>query len=227
MMSTAFRANSIANEQDLFAELEKSVKADQTLAIEYDVETIFSSWSNQAGFPLVVVNRNYENGQITLSQERYLAVNATTASPSLWWIPINLATASAANFDVTAAAFWFGTRTHSFTDASVGQSDWLLLNKRQTGYYRVKYDAENYQRLAAQLVNNFSEIDIVSRSNLIDDAFDLARVERLEYDVVLELSKYLEHELEFVPWSSFFRGLELVNRLYAGSDRFEKFKVLQ
>lgn len=157
---------------------------------------------------MVVVTRSYESGELNLYQERYLTINGTTPNTSVWWIPINYASTSSADFIATSATSWFSTKTHSFKDESIQKTDWFLLNKRQTGYYRVKYDAENYKLLANQLVRNFSAIHLVSRSNLIDDAFDLARVERLEYDVVLDLTKYLEHEVEYTfPGRQFFVDL--------------------
>lgn len=187
--------------------------------------TIFKSWTRQAGFPLVTVERNYENGDIILAQERYLSVNESSPSTSLWWIPINYASASVADFDSTNATSWFSTPTYTLNDVTIRNSDWIVINKRQTGYYRVKYDLENYRLLSMQLLQNDTRIHLTTRSQLIDDAFDFARVERLHYDVVLDLMKYMENELEYLPWASAFNGLSLINRLYAGSAKFDKFAV--
>lgn len=187
--------------------------------------TIFSSWTRQAGFPIVTVNRFYEDRSFILNQERYFTVNQTTTSTSQWWIPYNYATASSHEFEFTNATSWFSTLTERVTDPNILPTDWLLLNKRQTGYYRVKYDLQNYKLLAEQLQNDLDVIHLTSRSQLIDDAFDFARTERLGYDVVFDLLKYLEHEVEYVPWASTIRGLTYVDRLLAGSVEYERFTV--
>lgn len=221
------RANSDATEEDLFAALQTAVNADGTLDAQYKVATIFSSWTRQAGFPLVTVERNYVTGDITLSQERYFAVNQTGPDPSLWWIPFNYAIGSAPDFGSTAATRWFSARSEKIDNLQTAlDTDWLLVNIRQTGYYRVKYDLHNYKLLSEQLVKNHSAIHLTSRSQLIDDAFELARSERLGYSVVFDLIEYLEHELEYVPWASAFRGLDLVDRLYAGNaTKYDQFNV--
>lgn len=213
------------SESELFSALEEVVKKDGTLREDHDVATIFSTWSRQAGFPLVTVERNYANADIRFSQERYLNINGTSVDPSIWWIPINYAFASEPDFKDTAATGWFRVRSHVINDPGVGSTDWFLLNKRQTGYYRVKYDLRNYRLLADQLDRDFEVIHLTSRSQLIDDAFDLARYERLTYDVAFDLIKYMVNEVEFVPWVSAFRGLQVVDRLLAGSPIHQEFKV--
>ncbi|GAV01256.1 hypothetical protein RvY_11995-2, partial [Ramazzottius varieornatus] len=57
------------------------------------------------------------------------------------------------------------------------QRNFIVANVQQTGFYRVNYDGENWKRISEFLSNpvqvNF--IDEVSRGQLIDDAFNLAR----------------------------------------------------
>lgn len=220
-----FRDNSAADEDDLFEELEKAVKADLTLDSRFNVPTIFASWTHQAGFPLVTVERNYINGDIVLTQERYLSEQTGTPSTSLWWIPYNFASSSVADFNATAATAWISSRSETINLPSTLNTDWFLLNKRQTGYYRVIYDLQNYKLLTEQLRTDLNRIHLTSRSQLIDDAFDFARTERLGYDVVFDLVQYLEHELEYVPWASALRGFELVDRLYSGSKSYQLLQV--
>lgn len=225
MLTYFLRENSAAVEDDLFEELEKAVKADHTLDSRFDVPTIFASWTHQAGFPLVTVDRNYINGDIVLTQERYSNIASGSTSPSLWWIPYNFASASEPDFNSTTATAWISSRSETINNPSTLNTDWFLVNKKQTGFYRVIYDLQNYKLLADQLQKDFEVIHLTSRSQLIDDAFDFARTERLGYDVVFDLIKYLEHEVEYVPWASTFRGLELVDRLFAGSSSYHLLQV--
>ena len=38
--------------------------------------------------------------------------------------------------------------------AGIGESDWYLANIKQYGYYRINYDATNWERLTTQLNDN-------------------------------------------------------------------------
>lgn len=186
------------------------------------------SWTRQSGFPLVTVTRNYADGSFDLSQERYFTVKPATQHSSLWWIPYNFATASSSNFSNTAASGWMQAtaRTLRVGDASVASGDWLVLNKQQSGYYRVQYDTQNYQLIANELSKgDFKKIHLVSRAQIIDDVFDFARTERLNYTIVFDIIKYLERDTEFVPWAAAFNGLTFVDRMYSGSSKYEEFTV--
>lgn len=64
---------------------------------------------------------------------------------------------------------------------------------------------------------------MTSRSQIVDDVFEFAKTERLGYDVALDVASYLEHELEYVPWSSAFSALSFVDRQFAGNSNYSTF----
>jgi hypothetical protein len=43
---------------------------------------------------------------------------------------------------------------------TIGGADWLLVNLRTSGFYRVNYDQENWERLLAQLDTNHQVVGI-------------------------------------------------------------------
>lgn len=223
---------SAADEDDLFNAIESAVKLYDRLPAHLDARTIMRSWSNQAGFPVLRVQRAYTTNTFTLTQHRYFseedppAKNATAASspPPLWWIPYNWATASSPDFSETRATDWLGTPTAIITATpTLNSDDWLLLNKRQTGYYRVQYDARNYALLAAALERNVTAIHLVSRAQLLNDAFALAHDGHQSYAAALALSRALANDVEYVPWAAAWRGFADIERLLAGSQRFSQF----
>lgn len=222
------KTNSDATEEDLFAAIETAVKADRTLAAELSVATIMSSWTQQAGYPIVTVKRDYTAANaaiVTLSQQRYFSDPQAAETSGTWWIPYNLASSAAFNFDTTSATHWLSTKTGTVNVADLKATDWFLLNKRQTGYYRVEYDQKNYELLGAALLAKHNDIHLVSRAQLLDDAFDLVRSGRHSYEVPLELAKYLAAETEYVPWASAWRALNLIDRLHSGSTKFDAYKA--
>lgn len=70
------------------------------------------------------------------------------------------------------------------------------------GFFRVNYDEDNWNALTKQLYNDPNAIHVLNRAQLIDDAFNLARVEKLNYTFVLDLTEYLEKETDLIPWYS-------------------------
>lgn len=188
-----------------------------------------SSWTQQTGYPFLHITRNYDTGSISVRQERYQSYIPAQTDPTLWWIPINFASASTNDFLNTSARRWLSNMDRSIVISQSDEwssDDWVIFNKQETGYYRVLYDEENYKLITKELIEgNLTKIHLTSRSQLIDDAFNFARSGRLGYSVVFQLINYLENEREFVPWASAFRGLEFVHRMTAASTSYEHLKV--
>ena len=118
---------------------------------------------------------------------------------SLWWIPINWATKSQPEFSQTTPKVWLNPqRNHTtiFLDEenyclncfeindisqNITQSenkntemDWIIINIQYTGFYRVNYDLQNWQAIAAQLKENHEVIHKFNRAQAINDAFAFA-----------------------------------------------------
>lgn len=72
---------------------------------------------------------------------------------------------------------------------------------------------------------NFKQIHHLNRAQLIDDAFNLARVGSLDYLIALDLMSYLSEEIDYAPWYSAFQALTFLNDRLVGSDNYSAFKV--
>lgn len=94
------------------------------------------------------------------------------------------------------------------------------------GFYRVNYDEENWNALISQLHDDCNEIHVLNRAQLIDDAFNLALANRMDYAQVLKLSEYLINENDPVPWYSVQNGFSyLMNRMRRCPNGYKKLKV--
>jgi len=80
------------------------------------------------------------------------------------------------------------------------------------GFYRVDYDEDNWNALIDQLYKDCNAIHVLNRAQLIDDAFNLAAANRLNYTLALKLIQYLEDEDEVMPWYSAKNHLEHLGR---------------
>lgn len=213
-------------ESDLFASIERAVKEDNTLDRTLSVPTIFSSWSNQKGYPLLTVERDYKKGSVTLKQGRYFSPKVSANDTSSWWIPYNYATASNANFKDTAPNGWLTQAEKSKElNGNWPSGDWVLFNKQQTGFYRVLYDEENWKLLTKQLnSDNFTNIHAINRAQLIDDAFEFAQQGLIKLNVFFDLVSYLARETDFTPWWPATRAFSTLDRLLASSKDYEKYR---
>lgn len=73
---------------------------------------------------------------------------------------------------------------------------YFLVNIKQTGYFRVRYDEANWMLIARELSHgNFTTIPPNSRAMLIDDAAVFCESRILNIRIFFELIKYLEHDV--------------------------------
>lgn len=229
--SPQFWAYTNVDEDDLFDVLDQTAKEDGTLNSTLSLKELFSSWSHQSAFPMLKVQRNYENGSITLSQERY--TNDTSFIPNnTWWIPYNFATAKSPSFDSTKADDWLPQhQSTKLIEPSSGNSwastDWVLLNKKLTGYYRVMYDKRNWNLLIAELNSGqISKIHPLSRLQLLNDLADFVMTGRLPAKMLIEMVKYLKHETEHDSWVAGSRALSHLNKSLASTIDYEGFREM-
>jgi aminopeptidase N len=95
-----------------------------------------------------------------------------------------------------------------------------------SGFYRVNYDLNNWNKLVNQLHENHSLIDPISRAQLIDDSFNLARAELLSFTVYLKLIEYLRNETHGMPFDTALDGLFFIDRMLSYNYTIHKaFKV--
>lgn len=101
---------------------------------------------------------------------------------------------------------------------------WVKINKNQVGYYRVNYPEEQWKSFGALLKepNTFS---IADRAHLLNDAFSLAEATQLGYDLALELTRFLENEMEYVPWKVAISKLSMIRKLMYTTTDYSNFLV--
>lgn len=88
---------------------------------------------------------------------------------------------------------------------------WYIVNSNQNGFYRVNYDHASWIQLIRALNSDrFPSINVVNRAQIIDDLFNLARATYVEYELLLDATRYLKHEDQHIPWKAFFNGLSYV-----------------
>ncbi|CAH1647281.1 unnamed protein product [Spodoptera littoralis] len=195
-------------------------------SIPFPLIEVMSRWVYQGGFPVLTVTRSAATAQsIVVAQERYLTDNKLT-SPDRWHVPINWVLSTNPDFSDTKPQGWVRPTfpALSYDIPGLAQASWYILNKQQTGYYRVNYETSNWVALATALDIDHNVIHVLNRANLLDDAFNLARNGRLNYQVALSLSRYLVKEEDYIPWGAINPSITYLDSVLSGSSIYNLFQ---
>ncbi|XP_061390812.1 thyrotropin-releasing hormone-degrading ectoenzyme-like [Musca vetustissima] len=216
---------STATQDDLWqAFTDAFLKTTNDLKPPTSIKTIMDSWTLQAGYPLVEIERNYEAGTMEISQQRFLsqASNKTSPEGECWWTPLSYTTAAELDFNSTIAKVWLECDSNSGNSLNLtleniaAPNDWILFNIQMVGVYRVSYDPTNLRLLAATLNSeNFKDIHVMNRMQIVEDIKVLAWEGHQSYDIYFEIFEYLHREDENWPWESAIAGLRDLSNIFA------------
>lgn len=190
-----------------------------------DVNAVMKTWTEQMGFPVVDVI--VTGSGVRLTQSRFL-IDPTankTQPPSdfnyIWQIPLKWIDSVG-----HSGLLWLKEKqaTLSLTQDSRNGSDWIKFNANGSSYVRVNYMESHWKHLAEVLQKNPKAMSTSDRSNLLDDAFSLAKAGHINYSIPLELIKYMEKETEFVPWKTVEVNTAYIREMLQYSTHFGKWK---
>ncbi|XP_076247540.1 suppressor of ER stress-induced death isoform X2 [Calliopsis andreniformis] len=224
------RAYQSAEQNDLWYALTKQAHKDRVLDPGITVKQIMDTWTLQTGYPVVTVTRHYNNGSATLVQERFLLHSSTTVTTSetesLWWIPITYTSEKELNFNRTEPSEWMkAIKSITLRQLGVNPTQWIIFNLQETGFYRVNYDKKNWQLIINQLIKAPKDISTINRAQLIDDALNLARAGKLDYATALDVTSYLAHETEYLPWKAAFTAMHYLDDMLFKMSSYDRFRV--
>ncbi|KAM9409837.1 aminopeptidase Ey-like isoform 1-T1 [Pholidichthys leucotaenia] len=204
---------------DLWRHLQMAVdKAGVTLP--HSVEDIMNRWILQMGFPVVTIDS--QTGKIT--QKHFLLdpdsiVDRPSPFNYEWFVPITWIKTG-----VPQEQHWLLNKEATHAGMALGADEWLVANINMRGFYRVNYDSENWERLLAKLNTKPQEIPVINRAQIIDDAFNLARAKMVDTILALRTTKFLDKEVEYMPWETASRSLDY---FYLMFDRTEVYGSLK
>uniref|UniRef100_A0A182K7Z1 glutamyl aminopeptidase n=1 Tax=Anopheles christyi TaxID=43041 RepID=A0A182K7Z1_9DIPT len=200
-------SNSVS--EDLMRELDE-------LVLDVSVTAVMDTFTKQKGLPVVTVTENAL--QYVLRQQRFLAdqsANETEDSPYgyKWYIPITYLASTDDPKTAVPRRIWFPNDRSEVVIDKLQGSNWIKINYRQIGYYRVNYPVEMWQQFGEALRNDEGSFTIGDRTGLLNDAFALADASLLAYNHALDLTRYLNKETEYVPWSAIASKLKNIRNL--------------
>ncbi|CAH0725367.1 unnamed protein product, partial [Brenthis ino] len=214
-----------ARPSNLYQALQEALDA-SSHNIAAPIAIIMQRWTEQGGFPVLTVRRSSPSAQsISVHQERYLT-DPSLSSTDNWHVPFNWVLSTNPDFTDTSPQAWLfpGTPALAVDIPGFNQSEWYIVNKQQTGYYRVNYDEANWRALANVLQRSHGTIHLLNRAQIIDDSFNLARNGRLEYDIAFEVSRYLINETDYIPWGAANAAFSYLDIVLSGSEAYRLFQ---
>lgn len=205
--------------QDLWNHLQMAVDA-SSVTLPNSIEEIMNRWILQMGFPVVTINT--KTGQI-MQKHFLLDPDSPVDRPSPyeyeWIVPVTWIKNGPAE-----KQYWLTAKEDTNSEFKIAPGEWLVANINMTGFYRVNYDNENWERLLTTLSTNHENIPVINRAQIIDDAFNLARAKIVNTTLALRTTTFLDKEMEYMPWETTRRSL---NYFYLMFDRSEVYGPMQ
>ncbi|XP_058791423.1 aminopeptidase N-like [Phymastichus coffea] len=215
-----------ANSSDLFRAFDEALQEIE-LNLGYKIETIMDAWVNSKGYPVVTVTRNYNDSkEVKIEQKRFFSYNATEENEDItyWHIPINYATTKNQSFHNTSAAIWLNESSKTLP-LSAEPDEWIVLNKQQTGFYRVNYDEKNWQLIINHLDSDQrNDIHVLNRAQLINDALAFVKKDDLTLGTLLNLTFHLTNETDYIAWYPGFKSFSWLRKKLANTNHYVFFK---
>ena len=188
------------------------------------VRALMGTWTRQTGFPLldVTVSRTDGDARVTLSQSRFLYGHILRASKekTRWKVPVHVTRAG----QKKAVSFLMEKGTAS---RSLGRSrrssneDWIKVNAGQSGFYRVNYPRDEWDRLRRAVASR--ELETRDRIGLQNDAHALMRAGYLSAATFLELTSQYRNEDDATAWRLIADSLQDFETLIADERYLARF----
>lgn len=221
-----------ASEDDLFDALDLAVSQETEAIIPSttNVSTIMASWTQQAGYPIITVERNYieRTDQVSLNQRRYYNPQPPlNPANSTWWIPYNYASPSNLMSTNIRASGWIPQNINSVTITvnSLSANDYFLLDPRGIGFYRVIYDERNYRLISDAMVRNISQFHVTSRANLLESVYEFVLADYLTFTPFLDVLRILQNDDSFIAWAPVEYVLFEIDGLFSAHENYHIWRV--
>ena len=191
---------------------------------EQPVIRMMDSWIQQPGYPVLRAEvQRGDQSQVRLTQQRFL-YTGLKEDDALWEIPVGLASAGAE----AASPVVMGDRESDLPMAQPaptnGGSSWIKVNPGHTGFYRVQYDDEEWQRFIPAIESG--ELAATDRLGLQGDAYALARSGLIPATQFLQLAQAYRNEETYSVWADLIGNLRQVEMLIAQAPFLPQYQAM-
>ncbi|MCY4366710.1 MAG: M1 family metallopeptidase [Chloroflexi bacterium] len=211
-------ANQYANArtEDLWAALEN--------ASQQPVTAIMNTWTGQMGYPVLRVETRDAGDQLelNLSQERFVYDNLLGDSEpedQVWQVPIGVSRSGSGDVE---SLVMNEPRTQVQLPRPAGGDSWFKVNPSQTGFFRVNYSEEDWQRLVPAI--SALTLPATDRLGIQNDAYALSKAGLLPITQFLDIAAAYVNETDASVWSDLASNLRDIELLVADEPCHENFR---
>ena len=212
-------ANQYANArtEDLWAALEE--------ASQLPVTAIMNTWTGQMGYPVLRVEteQSGDHLEVALSQERFVYDNLLGESEPedlVWQVPVGITQSGG---DEGASLVMNEPQARVQLPRPVGADSWFKVNPSQTGFFRVNYSEEDWQRLIPAI--SALTLSATDRLGIQNDAYALSKAGLLPITQFLDIAGAYENETDASVWSDLASNLRDIELLVADEPCHENFRT--
>ena len=211
-----------ARTQDLWSALES--------ASGQPVTSIMDTWTKQMGYPVLQVEASGAPGgrELTVSQERFVYDRLLEDRgpepevwPEIWKIPVRVSSGG----DEPATIVMDGRQASLPLEAPAenGDSQWFKINPEQTGFFRVNYQPEDWDRLIPAIKSQ--ELSAADRLGIQNDAYSLSKSGHLPITRFLALAQAYGDETDASVWGDLSSNLRDLEVLLTGGPVFQRYQA--
>ncbi len=193
-------------------------------ASQMPVVQLMRRWTGQQGYPVLDVRASAtsEGLSLEIQQSRFvyeaILGHTETADDKIWPIPV---TVIAPDYPVTSILLDSDSATVLLSSAGERPA-WFKLNADQTGFYRVDYGEENWERLVPAIASQ--ELSATDRLGIQSDAYALSRAGLLDVARFLCIAEAYEHESDAPVFSALSGNLREIETIIADEPCLEDFR---
>ena len=192
------------------------------------VVALMESWTQQMGYPVLQTEVRRQGGQVSLqlTQQRFLYDAEAGQAPdqSLWRIPVSVSGAGASATDHLLLEQRDGELSLEQARPSEGDGAWVKVNAAQTGFYRVNYQPQEWERFIPAI--RALQLPPGDRLGLENDAYALARAGLIPATQFLSLAQAYENENEYALWSDLVGNLRQMDGFLGAEPVLPQFRSL-
>ncbi|KAA8590666.1 hypothetical protein FQN60_014616 [Etheostoma spectabile] len=181
-----------------------------------NVAQFMEPWTKQIGYPVITINTT--NGEV---YQKHFLFNDSAESSLWWYVPIRVMS----NTSKTSVVWLKSSAPEKKDEFLSTNGEWILANINCSGYYRVNYNPENWDRLLTQLEIDPHRFPPMNRGQLIDNAFFMARAKLVEVTLALNSTRFLHKELDFLPWQLTVKNFEYFVLMFDRSEAYFREQV--
>ena len=191
------------------------------------VAAMMDTWVNQTGYPVLDVEtaRSEDGIEISASQTRFVyeyLVNPDVRDDTLWHVPLSALAEGVGN----PASTLMEARTaklHVPLGPREATGRWTKVNPEQTGFYRVNYSADDWERLRPAIQSLV--LAPVDRLGIQNDAYALSKAGFLPVIQFLILAEAYVNETDASVWSDLTSNLGGIDTLLVDEAFYSLFEA--